>query len=783
MRAILSRLGSWRDAGVAWLVRRPAVLQGVVAAVVVVTWVGAAALAWFTWDLLAAIPGRDELRRVGDMAQATTLLDREDRPVFTIFKEQRIEIPLERMSPLLVKAIISIEDQRFYEHRGVDSVRIVAAAVNNVREGRRAQGGSTLTQQLARQAFLTLDKSYRRKLKEVIVAAELEAEYSKTEILELYLNKVYFGDGLHGVEAASLGFFGKHAADLSLSEAALIAGLVKSPSSFAPTVNLKRAVARRDLVLQTMVESGVVSAGEAAAAKVEPVTLKSTLGRDDPYGAWFKEEVRRQLIAKFGLDRVYEGGLKVYTTVDMSMQRAAEVLVEESLVEVEERRSARRKKGEPADPIRLEAALVALDPATGEVRALVGGRSFESSHFNRAIQARRQPGSAFKPFVFAAALEAGWTPSSIVRRLDEPIQTLQGAWIPEDEHATTPEMTLRTALRTSSNRAAVRLLEEVGIPKTVDYAKKLGVGSVPNVPSLALGSGEVTLEGMTAAYSAFASGGIHRAPVMIRRVEDRDGQVIYEAPVTETRVLSEITAFLLNSMLSDVVNYGTAWKARQVGFQLPAAGKTGTTNDYLDAWFVGYTPKLVAGVWIGFDQPRTILSGGYAGDVAVPLWGRFMRAATKGEKPAWFPTPKGLIGVQVCRVSGLLPDAGCSDVEVVNDAGEVSHRSMVITDYFLRGQSPTSVCPLHPAHGLIGTIAGWFGKDGPKPVNAAELGLPTAAAPGMPAETTVQPADTRASEPAAKAEAEEKPKKRGFWSRVFGRSKDPRKDPKKEPRD
>jgi membrane carboxypeptidase/penicillin-binding protein len=465
------------------------------------------------------------------------------------------------------------------------------------------------------------------------------------------------------------------------------------------------------------------------------------------------------------------------------MQRAAEVLVEESLVEVEERRNARRKKGEPADPIRLEAALVALDPATGEVRALVGGRSFESSHFNRAIQARRQPGSAFKPFVFAAALEAGWTPSSIVRRLDEPIQTLQGAWIPEDEHATTPEMTLRTALRTSSNRAAVRLLEEVGIPKTVDYAKKLGVGSVPNVPSLALGSGEVTLEGMTAAYSAFASGGIHRAPVMIRRVEDRDGQVIYEAPVTETRVLSETTAFLLNSMLSDVVNYGTAWKARQVGFQLPAAGKTGTTNDYLDAWFVGYTPKLVAGVWIGFDQPKTILSGGYAGDVAVPLWGRFMRAATKGEKPAWFPTPKGLIGVQVCRVSGLLPDAGCSDVEVVNDAGEVSHRSMVITDYFLRGQSPTSVCPLHPGHGLIGTIAGWFGKDGPKPVNAAELGLPTAAAPGVPAETTVQPADTRASEPAAKAEAEEKPKKRGFWSRVFGRSKDPKKDPKKEPRD
>lgn len=772
MRLLSSRLGRWVDSAVAWLVARPVVLRGAVASVVALTWLGAAALAFFSWDLLAAVPDKEHLRRVGDMAQATTLLDRHDRAVFTIFKEQRIEVPLEKMSPLLVKAIVSIEDQRFYDHRGVDTVRIVAAAVNNVREGRRAQGGSTLTQQLARQAFLSLDKSYRRKLKEVIVAAELEAEYSKDEILELYLNKVYFGDGLHGVEAASLGFFGKHAADLTLSEAALIAGLVKSPSSFAPTVNLKRAVARRDLVLQTMIDSGAVTAAEAAAAKAEPVTLKSTLGRDDPHGAWFKEEVRRQLIAKFGLDRVYEGGLKVYTTVDMAMQTAAELLVEDALTEVEDRRNSRLKKGQAADPTRLEGALVALDPATGEVRALVGGRSFESSHFNRASQARRQPGSAFKPFVFAAALEAGWSPASVVARLDEPVQTLQGAWMPEDEHATTSEMTLRTALRTSSNRAAVRLLEQVGIPETVEYARQLGVGSVPSVPSLALGSGEVTLEGMTAAYATFASGGVHRAPVVIRRVEDRDGEVIFEAADTATRVLSETTAFLLTSMLSDVVNYGTAWKARRVGFQLPAAGKTGTTNDYVDAWFVGYTPKLVAGVWIGFDKPKTIVAGGYAGDIAVPLWGRFMRAATKGDRAEWFATPKGLIGVQVCRVSGRLPDVGCSDVEVVSDAGEVSRRSMVITDYFLRGKGPTEVCQLHPGAGLLGTIAGLFGKDGPKPVTAAELGIPTEAAPGVPVEATVAPA-ARPADDAARADADEKPKKRGFWSRVFGRKKEP----------
>jgi penicillin-binding protein 1A len=319
------------------------------------------------------------------------------------------------------------------------------------------------------------------------------------------------------------------------------------------------------------------------------------------------------------------------------------------------------------------------------------------------------------------------------------------------------------------------LLEEVGIPQTVEYAKRLGVGSVPNVPSLALGSGEVTLEGMTAAYAAFASGGVHRVPFVIRRVEDRDGQVIFDAADTATRVLSETTAFLLTSMLSDVVNFGTAWKARQVGFQLPAAGKTGTTNDYVDAWFVGYTPKLVAGVWIGFDKPKTIVSGGYAGDVAVPLWGRFMRAATKGDRPEWFRPPKGLAAVQVCRVSGRLPDVGCSDVEVVSDAGEVSHRSMVITDYFPAGKAPTEVCPLHPGTGLLGTLAGLFGKDGPKPVTAAELGIPTEAAPGVPAESTVAPAAGRPAE-GARAEPDQKQKKRGFWSRIFGRKKDAPKD-------
>jgi penicillin-binding protein 1A len=762
MRSMAVRLTGVLDRAGRWLAGRPVTARAVLGATILASWTAAIVLVWFSVDLLAGLPGRDELRQVGVMAQATTLFDRQDRPAFTIFREQRIDVPLDRISPRLVQAIVAVEDQRFYEHHGIDTIRIAGSALRNLQEGRRAQGGSTITQQLARQAFLTLDKSYRRKLKEVIVAAALEAEYTKDEILELYLNKMYFGDGLHGVEAASLGFFGRHASDLTLAQAALVAGLVKSPSTWAPTVNLERAVARRNVVLQAMVEYGAITQAEADAAKAEPVALQNALYRDEPYGAWFKEEVRRQLVARFGLERVYEGGLRVYTTVDMEMQAAAETAVRQSLDEIQTRRAARMRDDDGGEP--LQGALVAMDARTGEVRAMVGGRSFERSHFNRATQARRQPGSAFKPFVFAVALEEGWAPSSIVSHLDEPIDTLQGAWIPEDEHAETAEMTLRTALRTSSNRAAVRLLDEVGIPDAVSYAKRLGVGEVPAVPSLALGSGEVTLASLTAAYGAFANGGVLTAPRLIRRVEDRDGTVIFEAPVEATRVVSEETAFLLSSMLSDVIASGTAWKARQEGFRLPAAGKTGTTNQYLDAWFVGYTPRLVAGVWVGFDRPKTIVANGYASDVAVPLWGRFMKAATAKDRAEWYKPPRGLVGVTVCRVSGLRPGDGCDEVAIVKDDGEIERRSMLITDYFPRGRTPIGICPLHEGRNLFEAVAGWFGRDGPRPRSASELGLPGAVDQGIPAEAEVDPSAPEQAD----AKAPEPKKKRGFWSRLFG---------------
>jgi penicillin-binding protein 1A len=447
--------------------------------------------------------------------------------------------------------------------------------------------------------------------------------------------------------------------------------------------------------------------------------------------------------------------LKVYTTVDLDMQKEAEAEVARGIAEIEKRQ--RRKDEDASNP--LQAALVALDPHTGEVRAMVGGRDFEKSNFNRATQAKRQPGSAFKPFVYAAALEQGFTPGTVLTNLDDPIMTLQGAWVPEDEHSEGSSMTMRAALKTSSNRAAVRMLEDVGIPVTVDYAKRLGVGSVPSVPSLALGSGEVTLSSMTAAYAAFANGGMVQAPMLVRRVETTQGEVLYTAKQEPQQAVSEQTAFLMSNMMADVINAGTGAAARSVGFRLPAAGKTGTTNDYHDAWFVGFTPKLAAGVWVGYDQPRTIIGGGYASVLAVPVWGRFMAAATAKDRAEWFSTPARITSATICRLSGKLATDSCH--ESVTDAkGHVTNESTVYTEYFVEGTEPTELCPIHrrlttnPFKALAALISPGRASSPTEPVvtQPPTQHVETAPAPPQP---TPQPEQ----------------KKRGFWSKVFGGGK------------
>ena len=769
---------------------RPRTLTGLVGTLAIAVFLVAGYGAWFSYDLTAGLPDREELRTIQDMAQATVIYDAGDEPVFTIFKEQRIEVPLERISPNLIKAVLAVEDQRFYEHSGVDAIRVAAAALKNFQEGRRAEGGSTITQQLARQSFLSRDKTYRRKLKEVILAAHVESFYSKEEILTLYLNKVYFGDGLYGVEAASRGYLGKSASELTVDEAALLAGLIQSPSSYAPTGNLERAVARRNVVLSAMASAGAIDAETAERARKAKVTLKNGLEIAETYGLYFKEHVRRELVERFGWPRVSQGGLKVYTTMDADLQKAAEAIVERGLSDIESRRGFKYDKREGQTfkegeaPSYLQAALVSIDPQTGYVKAMVGGRSFTESRFNRATQAKRQPGSAFKPFVFATALEAGHSPATIITHLNEPIQTLQGEWVPEDEHSTANSMTLRTALRTSSNRAAVQLLNTVGIEKAVDYSEKLNVGTPSSVPSLALGTSEVTLVSLTAAYAEFAAQGTVRPPVTIRRVEDSAGEILYEDEKVSHQAISESTAYLMSSMLADVVNAGTAFRARQLGFTLPAAGKTGTTNDYLDAWFVGFTPQVVTGVWVGFDQPQTIISNGYGGELAVPMWASFMKTATRGHKPEWFDRPKDVIGANICRVSGKRPNGGCDSVEVVSRDGYIESRSMIYTEYFVKGTEPRDVCPIHGGRSLLDRLAGVFGAgESARPVSAEEVGLPeprptsTAGAPAPP------PPAAPAAKPAPKPDppkVEEEPKKRGFWSRLFGRGGDDKKNEKKE---
>lgn len=706
------------------------------AVVAVAVWACVGAAAWVIADVVTSLPDEQSIRGVGEMARATTIYDADDRPAFTLFKERRIEVPLSRISPDLVNAVVAVEDQRFFDHSGIDVIRVAGAAWSNVRDGWGAQGGSTITQQLARQSFLTRDKTLQRKLKEILVAARLEREFTKEQILEWYLNKVYFGNGLYGAEAASLGYFGKHAADLDVPEAALLAGLIKAPSVYAPTVNVERATARRHTALDAMQRAGMIDATTARAAGEADVRLYDALSGDETSGLYFKEEVRKQLVEKFGEKSVYEGGLRVYTTMDAELQRAAETEVLRSISDIEKRQSRETDEGD-----RLQSALVALEPSTGAVRAMVGGRSFGESPFNRVTQASRQAGSAFKPFVYAAALEQGYTPATLMRLLDGPIMTLEGAWLPDD-HSSSQVVTMRTALRVSSNHAAVSTLQDVGIPAVVQAAHRFGITSVPGVPSLALGSGEVTLLAMTSAYGAFANGGIRVEPQLIRRVESAEGQVLWSAQPSAERAISEATAFLMTTMLSDVVTGGTAWQTRQLGMTRPAAGKTGTTNEYRDAWFIGYTPHLAAGVWVGYDQPRTIAARGYAATLAVPLWSRFMATATRADEPTRFEKPATVTTVTICRLSGKRATDACRDAASL-DQGYAA-QSYAYTEYFTRGSQPVEYCDWHTS-GPPGHVAASPGE-GASAQTAATTGIAPVA------ETGTQPA----------------PQRRGFWRRLFG---------------
>jgi penicillin-binding protein 1A len=420
-------------------------------------------------------------------------------------------------------------------------------------------------------------------------------------------------------------------------------------------------------------------------------------------GKYFEEELRRQLVAQFGNDRVLRGGLRVYSTYDPELQQAAEQAVRTRITQIA--KTSRRARD-------LQGSLVSIDAQTGDVLALVGGRDFEASSFNRATQARRQAGSAFKPIVYAAALERGYGPATRLTALDNPIAAGRDLWLPNGEHEE-GEFTLRRALKLSSNRAAAQLLQQIGTSTTVYYAQRLGISSpLPMVPSLALGTGEVTLLELTAAYTAFANRGTTSTPRLFTRVEDSSGTVIYHQPERHIRAISEATAYMMSSMLADVVTSGTATRVRGAGFRLPAAGKTGTSDDYADAWFIGYTPHLVTGVWFGLDIPAPIMARGFAGTVAVPAWTMFMKAATQDDKPEWFEMPSAVEKVAMCRISGARATPSCRHHYVYEppvaagvglmDASYAAAASpvrppepAVFEELYAVGSISSAICPIH----------------------------------------------------------------------------------------
>jgi 1A family penicillin-binding protein len=705
------------------MVRR-AGLIGTISAATILFWIGATVVLRASWSAAAELAHAASLANIGPHPQTTIVYDRQNRPAFSFFIEQREDVPLDRVSRHMIDALLAVEDKRFYSHHGLDFARIAKAAWRNWRAGRILEGGSTITQQLARLEQLTPRRTLERKIREATIAIRLEERYSKDQILNAYLNAVYFGDGYYGVEAASRGYFGKHAADLEPHEAALLAALVRSPGSYSPSAAPERAAKRRNLVLRLMRDTGRLADADyrhAVDMPLRPAAPAAGVVASSGCGAYYQEEVRRQLVARYGGKQVLRGGLRVFTGYDPGMQCAAEHAIASRIAQISRARKSARDRD-------LEASLVALDPASGEVRALVGGRDFQATSYNRATQARRQPGSAFKPIIFAAALERGLAPASILRDLDEPIMTDRGPWLPGGEHEGR-EYSLRTALKISSNRAAAQLLRQVGLSQATYYAQRLGIESqLPSVPSLALGTGGVTLLELTAAYGVFANQGTAVQPHLITRVEDASGASIWTDFPGRHQAVTASTAFLMSSMLADVVTSGTATGARAAGFKLPAAGKTGTADNYTDAWFVGYTPHLVAGVWFGFDRPAPIMTRGFASVVAVPAWADFMKRATAGDRADWFQPPADVEKIEVCRLSGQLAtdacrhgwtgveyvQAGITEMpgEAVGTSGRSPARprsaSTVYEDYFPIGSAPVEPCSIHGASQLSG-VSGALG--------------------------------------------------------------------------
>ncbi|HLU25169.1 MAG TPA: PBP1A family penicillin-binding protein [Longimicrobiales bacterium] len=645
-------------------------------------------------------PSVDELRNYRP-PEATRVFAADGSLLADLSPQRRIVVDLDAVPTIVRDGFVAVEDRRFWEHSGVDLHGVARALWRNATSLSLREGFSTIPMQLVRNVFpeeLPRSEKFGRKLCEIRLARQLDRHLTKAEVLELYLNQIYMGEGLYGVEAAARGYFGKPVRAVSPAEAALLVGLIKNPAGYNPRRHPARAIRRRNTVLDVMAREGVIDPETAERAKAEPLRLAPPLESAGP-APYVVAAIRRELRTRFGPDADIRG-LRVYTSIDPELQRAAQEALTAQIRRIEsgaygEFRGPRPADGGPtaADSATgfLQGMFIAIDPRDGGVRAAVGGRDFAHSQFDRAFQARRQPGSAFKPILYAAAVQQGIPVTTRIPTTPVAVSNANAqVWRPADHTAdTVGALSMREALAISSNSATVRLGTLVGESRVIQLARDLGLSTpIPPYPSIFLGSAEVVPAELVAAYAAFANGGYRIEPRLFHRVEDSSGRVLWEASPPRQRVLDEGTAYLVLDMLEDVVDHGTAASVRSSGFWLPAAGKTGTTNDGKDAWFIGMTPDLVAGVWIGFDQPRPIVAGASGGRLAAPAWAAFMKTAyrTRPAPPPWTP-PASLVSLPVDALTGHAATRNCPPEQVR-------------IEYFLPGTAPDGYCPLHPPSAL-----------------------------------------------------------------------------------
>ncbi len=689
-----------------------------------------------------------DLEMVRKMEAASVLFDRTGREMGKIFIQNRNPVPLSEISPNLVQAVIAAEDTRFYEHKGVDWMGVARAMVENWRQGRIAQGASTVTQQLARNSFEMRERTFERKFIEMFLAQRIEGKFTKDEIMEMYLNRVYFGSGLYGADAAARGYFGKPAKELSIGEAATLAGLLRSPQALSPWNNPRAARNIRDVVLHQMRDQGFITREQLRAELAAPLNVRPRTNMHRV--SYANDLIRQQSIAALGFEQAMNGGFRIFTTMDLDLQEAAEKALLQQLDRIEsrpgyshetyaayrDRYSELEKKIDRGDPSTrlpapkyLQGALLALDNANGGILAMVGGRDFRHSEYNRALQARRPVGTAFTPFVFAAGYENGLSPTTVVDDgcIDNRYVMVGGAtgilgeWgVERSDNDYEGQMTAKEALVKGKNAATVRFGLQLGLNKLKEFVARLGIKSpLRQYANAYLGSSELTLAEITQAYLVFPNQG--RKPTdfhIIERIENADGKVIYQHKASMERVMSGVAAFQTHLALEEVLTRGTEGLAQsRDGLKnFPVAGKNGTAYGFTDTYFFGYNSAVTVGVWIGFDKPQRIYRGAFGRDLAMPVWAKVMNRAAEIFPPAPFRRPLEVEAVEVCAVSGLAATPKC----VHEHQGQQIPTTYI--EYLTAAQKPESICDVH-AGGVRSYAQVYNEEEWPRAAPAMDLSL------------------------------------------------------------